>query len=70
MRTHSVSNNNQILHGDQTLCEANYYVNDDVRSVCDSYLLVYLTCFVFTTPHVAHVIVHSSTTVDLEIWFY
>ena len=25
MRTHSMRNNNQILHGDQTRCEENFY---------------------------------------------
>jgi len=31
MRAHSMRNDNQILHGDQTRCEENFYMVDHVR---------------------------------------
>jgi len=41
MRAYSMRNNNQVLHGDQTRCEANFYTvnhtNADARSVCGSW---------------------------------
>jgi len=45
MRVHSMRNNNQVFHGDQTRCEVNFYDNRPRM------LVHYLFVFSFITVH-------------------